>query len=117
MHCRVIPHFSCRSFTLALLLHGSQREVTMLYHCKAQNVLNVSIIAIKTGKVLRELRILAGFNGKPTNRTADRIRVLAPNATHDDMMQAVKGLQRDFNASSIVSDIAPSVEKILLSNG
>lgn len=89
----------------------------MLYHSKAQNVLNISVVAIKTGKVLRELRVLAGFNGKPTNRTADRIRVLAPNATYGDMMRAVEGLQSDFNASSIVSDMAPSVEKILLSNG
>lgn len=88
----------------------------MHYNGAAHNTLNVSVVAIKVGRILREIRIFAGFNGKPTNGNCDRIRVLAPNATNQAVLKAIAGLQNDFNADSLSVDMAPNVEKILARN-
>lgn len=88
----------------------------MHYNSSAQNTLIISVVAIKVNRILREIRIFAGFNGKPTNGNCDRIRVLAPNATNKTLLHAIAGLQSDFNADSLSVTIAPNVEKILSKN-
>lgn len=88
----------------------------MNYHSQPANTLNVNVVAVKKGRVLREIRVLAGFWSRVTNGNAERFRVLTSNATMRDLEQAVSALKQDFNAASVDMVMAPSVEKILLKN-
>jgi len=88
----------------------------MNYHSKPANTLNVNVVAVKKGRVLREIRVLAGFFASVTNGNADRFRVLTADANMGDLTRAVEGLKRDFNAADVSLVMAPSVEKILLNN-
>jgi len=88
----------------------------MNYHSKPANTLNVNVVAVKKGRVLREIRVLAGFFASVTNGNADRFRVLTADANMADLVRAVEALKQDFNAADVAMVMTPSVEKILLKN-